>query len=82
LCTWTGFLLEICGPVLTANPTFAKRQVLFYRSGTKDPGVVGLMEVARDPYPDHTSWQKGSKVISLQISAPFCTVAPSLSSSC
>lgn len=36
-------------------------QVLFYRSGTKDPGLVGLAEVCRDPYPDHTSWDDKSK---------------------
>eukprot|EP00208_Stichococcus_sp_RCC1054_P001183 CAMPEP_0206145450 /NCGR_PEP_ID=MMETSP1473-20131121/27392_1 /ASSEMBLY_ACC=CAM_ASM_001109 /TAXON_ID=1461547 /ORGANISM="Stichococcus sp, Strain RCC1054" /LENGTH=285 /DNA_ID=CAMNT_0053541673 /DNA_START=179 /DNA_END=1036 /DNA_ORIENTATION=+ len=35
--------------------------VLFYRSGTKDPGVVGLCEVAREPYADHTAWDSKSK---------------------
>lgn len=34
--------------------------VLFYHSSTKPPGVVGLAEVASEPYPDHTSWDESS----------------------
>jgi predicted RNA-binding protein with PUA-like domain len=39
----------------------ASLQVLFYRSGTKHPGLVGLAEVCKDPYPDHTSWDETAK---------------------
>lgn len=31
-------------------------QVLFYHSNTKPPGVVGVAEVAREGYPDHTAF--------------------------
>ena len=33
-------------------------QVLFYHSQCKDTGVVGLAEVVRESYPDHTAWDK------------------------
>ncbi|PIE01890.1 MAG: EVE domain-containing protein [Acidobacteria bacterium] len=36
-------------------------QVLFYHSNCKVPGVVGLAEVAREGYPDFTSWDPASK---------------------
>lgn len=29
-------------------------QVLFYHSNCAEPGIVGIMEVAREGYPDHT----------------------------
>ena len=35
-------------------------QVLFYHSSCKQPGVVGEMTVARESYPDHTSWDTES----------------------
>jgi predicted RNA-binding protein with PUA-like domain len=35
--------------------------VLFYHSMAKPPGVVGLAEVASEPYPDHTAWDPSSK---------------------
>lgn len=35
--------------------------VLFYHSSLKPPGVAGLAEVASRAYPDHTSWDPGSK---------------------
>ncbi|BBD08965.1 EVE domain-containing protein [Desulfovibrio ferrophilus] len=35
-------------------------QVLFYHSVT-DPGVVGVAEVVREGYPDHTAWEEGSR---------------------
>ena len=31
-------------------------QVLFYHSQCKNMGVVGLAEVVRESYPDHTAW--------------------------
>ncbi|SEP15857.1 EVE domain-containing protein [Aquisalimonas asiatica] len=31
-------------------------QVLFYHSNTKVPGVVGIAEVVREGYPDHTAF--------------------------
>lgn len=36
-------------------------KVLFYHSNTKVPGVVGIMEVSKEAFPDHTSWDKKSK---------------------
>ena len=36
-------------------------RVLFYHSNTKVPGVVGIMEVSKEAFPDHTSWDKKSK---------------------
>lgn len=32
----------------------------FYHSNTKasKPGIVGIVEVVRDPYPDHTAWDE------------------------
>ena len=35
--------------------------VLFYHSSCEVPGIVGLAEVASDPYPDATQFQKKSK---------------------
>lgn len=43
------------------NDSILPLQVLFYRSGTKDPGLVGMAEVCRDPYPDSTSWDSKAK---------------------
>lgn len=34
--------------------------VLFYHSSCKEPGVVGLAEVTREAYPDHTAWDPKS----------------------
>ena len=31
-------------------------QVFFYHSNTKEPGIVGIAEVAREGYPDHTAF--------------------------
>jgi len=31
-------------------------QAFFYHSNCKVPGIVGIMEVVREGYPDHTSW--------------------------
>lgn len=36
-------------------------KILFYHSNTKVPGVVGIMEVSKEAFPDHTSWDKKSK---------------------
>ncbi len=33
-------------------------RALFYHSNTKPPGVVGIVEVASKPYPDHTAWDQ------------------------
>jgi predicted RNA-binding protein with PUA-like domain len=34
--------------------------VLFYHSNCPQPGIVGIAEVAREGYPDHTSWDPES----------------------
>ena len=31
-------------------------QVFFYHSNTAIPGIVGIAEVVREAYPDHTAW--------------------------
>ena len=36
-------------------------KILFYHSKTDVPGVVGIMEVSKEAFPDHTSWDKKSK---------------------
>ena len=36
-------------------------QVFFYHSNCKIPGIVGIMEVARESYPDHTAFDPQSK---------------------
>ena len=36
-------------------------QVFFYHSNCKPPGIVGLCEVASEPYPDHTALDPDSK---------------------
>lgn len=36
-------------------------QVFFYHSNCKVPGIVGLMEVVREGYPDHTAFDPNSK---------------------
>ena len=36
-------------------------KVLFYHSNAKPPGVVGLAEVCKEAYPDHTAWDTESK---------------------
>lgn len=33
--------------------------VLFYHSSTEMPGIVGIAEVAREAYPDHTAFDPG-----------------------
>ena len=35
--------------------------VLFYHSNCQEPGVVGVAEVVKEAYPDHTSWDPDSK---------------------
>jgi predicted RNA-binding protein with PUA-like domain len=35
-------------------------QVLFYHSNCAEPGIVGIMEVAREGYPDHTAFDPKS----------------------
>jgi predicted RNA-binding protein with PUA-like domain len=35
--------------------------VLFYPSTTAEPGIVGLAEVAREGYPDHTAFDPDAK---------------------
>ncbi len=32
-------------------------QVFFYHSNCKEPGIVGIMEIAREGYPDFTAWE-------------------------
>ena len=36
-------------------------RVLFYHSNAKPPGVVGIAEVCRESYPDHTQFDPASK---------------------
>jgi predicted RNA-binding protein with PUA-like domain len=36
-------------------------QILFYYSSCKQPRVVGIVEVARTAYPDHTQFDAASK---------------------
>ncbi|MDC0185539.1 EVE domain-containing protein [Gammaproteobacteria bacterium] len=36
-------------------------QAFFYHSNCKEPGIVGLMEIASKSYPDHTAFIKGEK---------------------
>ncbi len=36
-------------------------QVLFYHSNTKEPGIVGIAEVVREGYPDHTAFDPNAK---------------------
>jgi predicted RNA-binding protein with PUA-like domain len=36
-------------------------QCFFYHASTEPPGVVGICEVAREAYPDHTAWDPASK---------------------
>lgn len=31
-------------------------QGFFYHSNTKEPGIVGIVEIAREAYPDHTAF--------------------------
>ncbi|MCG6943072.1 MAG: EVE domain-containing protein [Thiohalocapsa sp.] len=35
--------------------------VFFYHSNTKEPGIVGIAEVAREGYPDHTAFDPNAK---------------------
>lgn len=36
-------------------------QVFFYHSNCETPGIVGIMTVEREGYPDHTAWDPESK---------------------
>ena len=36
-------------------------QVFFYHSNCKVPGIVGIMDVVRESYPDHTAFDPQSK---------------------
>ena len=36
-------------------------KAFFYHSNCKEPGIVGLMEIASDAYPDHTAFKPGEK---------------------
>lgn len=36
-------------------------QAFFYHSNTKEPGIVGIMEVIREGYPDHTALDPESR---------------------
>jgi predicted RNA-binding protein with PUA-like domain len=44
-------------------------QVFFYHSNCKEPGIVGLMEVVRESYPDHTAFDPQSKYFDPKSSA-------------
>lgn len=41
----------------------------FYHSSCKVPGVVGVVEVVREAYPDHTAWDPESKYFDPKSSA-------------
>src|SRR5689334_5408011 len=32
----------------------------FYHSSCGEPGVAGIVKIVREPYPDHTAWDKQS----------------------
>ena len=34
--------------------------VFFYHSNTKQPGIVGIMKVVKEAYPDHTAFDPGN----------------------
>ncbi len=34
--------------------------VFFYHSSCKPPGIVGIAEICKTAYPDHTAWDPGS----------------------
>lgn len=36
-------------------------RAFFYHSSCEEPGVVGIMEIARDAYPDHTAFDPADK---------------------
>ncbi|KAI3423961.1 hypothetical protein D9Q98_009795 [Chlorella vulgaris] len=36
-------------------------KAFFYHSNAKPPGIVGVIEVVREAYPDHTQFEKGGK---------------------
>lgn len=36
-------------------------QVFFYHSSCPEPGIVGIVEVVREAYPDHTAFDKDAK---------------------
>ena len=38
-------------------------KAFFYHSNCKEPGIVGLMEIASDAYPDHTAFKPGEKYL-------------------
>jgi predicted RNA-binding protein with PUA-like domain len=35
-------------------------QAFFYHSNCKEPGIVGIMEIAREAYPDDSAWNPNS----------------------
>ncbi|CAG0908690.1 unnamed protein product [Cyprideis torosa] len=44
-------------------------RVFFYHSSCAQPGIVGLMTVAKAAYPDHTSWDPESRYFDPKSSA-------------
>ena len=36
-------------------------QVFFYHSNCNEPGIVGIMEVVKEGYPDHTAFDPGQR---------------------
>lgn len=36
-------------------------RILYYHSNAKPPGVVGIAEVVKEAYPDHTAFEPGTK---------------------
>ncbi len=57
---WDGIRNYQARNIMRDEMTVGDR-VLFYHSSAKPPGVVGLAEVASQPYPDHTQFDPESK---------------------
>ncbi|OQR68458.1 hypothetical protein BIW11_12903 [Tropilaelaps mercedesae] len=36
------------------------QKAFFYHSNVKEPGIVGLVEIVKESYPDHTQFEKGN----------------------
>jgi predicted RNA-binding protein with PUA-like domain len=41
----------------------------FYHSNCKQPGIVGIMTIASEAYPDHTAWDRAGKYFDPRSSA-------------
>lgn len=57
---WDGIRNYQARNIMRDEMTVGDR-VLFYHSNASPPGVVGIAEVASEPYPDHTQFDPKSK---------------------